>query len=84
MKELEDIGLLVKGGLLEEKDAKVTTTLLFGDAEEQPMGFTSRELFKIYVDVKCRFNFAPEELEDFEIELATSIINKIENHARKG
>ena len=78
MKELEDIGLLVKGGLLSKEDAKIAFAfLLDGDAEFE-ITFTNRELFKIFVDVKCRFNFAPEELEDFEIELANRIFKKLE------
>lgn len=79
IKELEEISLLLKGELLTEEDANIAVRLLFKTDDDKQIVFTNKELFKIYVDVKCRINFAPEENEDFEIELSNSIINKIEN-----
>jgi hypothetical protein len=82
MKEIDDINRLVKGELLTEQDAKTALLLLFGVSERNKLTFTDKELFKIYVDVKCRINFAPEENEEFEIELAKSITDKIESYVR--
>jgi hypothetical protein len=83
MKEMDDINRLVKGELLTEQDAKTALLLLFGVSERNELTFTDKELFKIYVDVKCRINYAPEENEEFETELTKSIIEKIENYVCK-
>lgn len=80
MKEIDDINRLVKGGLLTEQDAKIALLLLFGVSERNKLTFTDKELFKIYVDVKCRINFAPEENENFETELAKNITDKIKDY----
>lgn len=80
MKELEQINNFVEGGLLTKEDAEVALRLFFGVNRKHNLTFTDKELFKIYVDIKCRKNYAPEELEDFEVELANKITNKIENH----
>lgn len=82
MKEIDDINRLVEGQLLTEQDAKIALLLLFGVSERNKLTFTDKELFKIYVDVKCRINIAPEENEEFETELAKSITEKIEDYVR--
>jgi len=79
MKEIENINILVKGGLFTEEDGKNALLVLFSSPECNNITFTNKELFKIYVDVKCRLNFAPEENEDFEVKLAKNIIEKINN-----
>lgn len=79
MKELMDeISLLMKGGLLSESEGKTALKHLLYD-ENRIMGFTNEEVTKIYIDVKSRMNFAPEENQEWENELSNSIINKIEN-----
>lgn len=83
MKEIDDINRLIKGELLTEEDAKIALSLLFDVREHNKPTFTDKELFKIYVDVKCRINFAPEENEEYEIELAKSITKKIEDYVSK-
>jgi len=79
MIEIENLKSLIKGRLLTKEDAKTALLILFGINNKTTIEFTNKELFKIYIDVMCRHNVAPEENEDFEIELAQKILDKLKN-----
>jgi hypothetical protein len=83
MDELDAISACVKGGLLTKEDAKITTSLLFMITNSDKPVFSDEELFKIYFDVKCRSNSAPEENLEFEDKLSNSIIKKLESYVKE-
>ena len=83
MKELiDEISLLMKGELLSEEEGKIALKLLLND-DPSIYGFSNEEVTKIYIDVKARINFAPEENQTWELGLVESIINTIENTLKK-
>lgn len=67
-----------RNGLLSEEDANNAIKILLNNNNYQNEWFTNEELCKIYIDVKSRLNFAPEENENWEDKLANSIFEKIE------
>jgi len=83
MKEIEDVNARVKGELLTKDDAVTAFTLLLEENDTKPIVFTQKELFKIFIDVKHGQNFAPEELEEWEIKTGEGILNKINNYVNR-
>jgi len=75
---IDEISTLMKGELL-SKEEGITALKLLSAVEPLIYGFTNEEVTKIYVDVKARINFAPEENSDKEHMLVEGIIKKIEN-----
>ena len=53
--------------------------LLFRDYTALNSMFTNSQLVKIYIDVKARINYAPEENTEEEIKLSKGITDKIES-----
>ena len=76
---MDEISRLEKGGLLTKDEAVLAMRLLFRDYTHLNSMFTNSELVKIYIDVKSRINFAPEEISEKERKFAKGITDKIES-----
>ena len=76
---IDEISRLAKGELLTKNEAVLAMRLLFRDYTALNSMFTNSQLVKIYIDVKARINYAPEENTEEEIKLAKGITDKIES-----
>ena len=74
---LDEISAMTKGGLLTKDESVLAIRLLVREITAKSI-FTNTELVKIYLDVKARINFAPEENTEYEVCLAKAITDKIE------
>lgn len=83
MKEIDYVNDRVKGGLLEKEDAVTAFALLFEENDTDPIVFTNKELFKLFIAAKTVENFAPHENEKWETDVSNSIFNKIENYVNR-
>jgi len=73
---IDEISLLMKGELLSEEEGKTALKLLL-DYESPIPGFSNEEVTMIYIAVKSRINYAPEENQHWEIRIVENIINKL-------
>lgn len=76
---IDEISQLAKGELLTKNEAVLAMRLLFRDYTALNSMFTNSELVKIYIDLKSRINYAPEDNTEAETKMSKGITDKIES-----